>query len=336
MRSLAAGLVAAACASPSGDAEPRPLQDTSRSLVLPSKGVVTALAYAPALEGARADLYIASDAPGNRTILYRSPEGRGFERAAILDRAGQVFGMHFWSPRDGHLLHGAADAAVLYRLERQGDELEVTVEARVKGRFLRLVAEPAPPGVRPPLLLLGSDAEGRGVVLRAAAGADPIPVARFTADPPALVAAAARSGDRVILVGGSGGRGKLYTGTFETSFDPVPLDEVPNLLAVDFDGTGRGLAVGARGEGLRTVDGGLTWEATLTGTEADLAAVRFVAPGAAYACGRNGSILYTTDAGSTFRAVLLGRREDFWGLVPSNGGVHVLGAQGLVPFLSIR
>jgi hypothetical protein len=323
-----------ACAGGTGAAGP--VQRTVKSLTLPVKGVVTSIAFAPNLGWHQGGVYAAVDSPGNRTALYHSADGRAWERYAVLDRAGQVFGMVFWNPVEGYILHGSGDAAVLYKVNFGGGNRELAVAARVPGRFVRLVAE-EPPGVDGAVrsvLLLGSDAEGRGVVLRTLDGTKLESVATFAASPPALIAGYARHGGRVFLAGGAGGRGRLYTGTFDAPLTPLPLDDVPNLVAVDFDADGNGLAVGARGELLRSSDGGLTWLPSLSGTEADLSAVAFTGPRSAYLCGRLGTLLYTADAGLTVRPVILGKREDFFGLVPGDGGVHVLGAVGTVPFLS--
>jgi photosystem II stability/assembly factor-like uncharacterized protein len=332
---IALPCLAAACAR-SGPAS-SPVQRAADTLVFPTKGAVTALAFAPDLGWHKGGLYAALDAPGNRTLLYHSADGKTWERYALLDRAGQVYGMVFWNPVEGCILHGSGDAAVLYKVNFGAGNRDLVPAARVSGRFVRLVAEELPglDGAQPPLLVIGSDAEGRGVVLRTTDGVKLDSVARFAESPPALVAAYARHKGRVFLAGGSGGRGRLYTGAFAEPLTPLPLDDVPNLVALDFDAAGNALAVGSRGECLRSSDGGLTWTASLSGTDADLAAVAFTGDRTAFLCGRSGTLLYTPDAGLTFRPVHLGRREDFFGLVASSGGVHVLGAAGVAPYLTI-
>lgn len=344
---------AASCAG-GGGAASAPAQRMQRSLLLPRKGTVTALAFAPDLGWHRGGIYAFVDAPGNRTVVYFSSDGAEWERYALFDRAGQVYGAAFWNPVDGYILHGNQDSAILYKTNFALGKRELIPIAKYPGRLVRMldggaragiVASHEADGAPANLVFLGADAIGRGVVLRLAerASAGPggetkdfVSAGEFEGAAPAFVAGYARHGNKTFVTGGSGGRGALYVAEGEGPFRRLPLDEIPNLVAIDFDASGRGIAVGARGEILCTSDGGERWTASLAGTEADLSSICIVEGGAAFACGRLGTVLFTSDFGANWRTVSLGVRDELIGLVrsPERDGVHVLGMQGSVPFLA--
>lgn len=64
------------------------------------------------------------------------------------------------------------------------------------------------------------------------------------------------------------------------------------------------VAVGAAGTILRSVDGGLTWEAVQSGTSVALYAVAFAGPSLGIAVGDNGTILRSVDGGLTWTAAV--------------------------------
>ena len=338
MAALLLGAALAACAGGRDASGSRSAPRAGASLTLPQKGMVELLARAPDLGWHRGGWYAFVDAPGNRAVVLFSGDGGAWEQFALIDRAGQVYGAVFTNPADGYILHGNTDGAILYRASFLFGNRTMTPAARLAGRYVRLLPDPNPnDSGAPALLILGSDGAGHGVVLRTTDGSKIESIAHFEGAAPALVADLARFRDRTFLVGGSGGVGAVYESRGGAPFRKISPDEIPNILGIDFDTAGHGIAVGSRGEVLRTSDGGDHWEASLSGTEADLADVRFVGDGRAFVCGRGGTLLFTSDGGATFRPLALGRRDDFFGLVPapSGDGVYILGAAGIIPFVGI-
>jgi photosystem II stability/assembly factor-like uncharacterized protein len=289
---------------------------------LPADGYVETIA----VDGAVRWAFVS--APGERAVVLRSAAGGPWERRGHVDPAGHTVGAAFHG-EVGWALHAAIGTASLLRT---GDSGATWVEqAQLRGRWLRLVEEDDGS-----LLVLGSTEDRRGAVLRSLDGRRFEPWAEFDGGEPEVVAARATFGGRTFLAGGGSGSGALFASQDGRVFRRVDVGRVPNLLAIAFDAEGTGLAVGSRGEALRTIDGGATWRPTLSGTDRDLAAVQFVAPGSAYLCGASGTVLVTTDGGETFRAVDIGRREDFFRLVPSpEGGACVVGARGAIPRLPV-
>lgn len=318
---LAAVLALSSCASPGGVAS-----GLAEALLLPEREIVTGLARlddTPQKSGA----WLAfTSAPGSRTIVLRSEDGRKWERLSILDRAGIVYGVRFVDADRGFVLHGATSGAVLFATVDGGRSWSESM--RMPGRYVRLAAE----GEH--LWILGSNGEGRASALRTADGKEAREIAQFEGLAPALFADTARLGDRRFFAGGSGGLGVLYVSEREGALRRVDVGEIPNLVSIAFDDAGHGLAVGARGEVLRTLDGGASWAPALSGTDRDLAGVAFVKPGRAYVCGRDGMALRTADSGAHFERVELSRREDLFGLarVAGSPGVFALGGRGWIPF----
>ena len=288
---------------------------------LPVDGYVESLTVAP--DGTR---FAFVSAPGSRAVVFRSERAGEWRRMGHLDPSGHTVGAVFRADA-GYALHAAVGAASVLRTADGGATW--TEEALLRGRFVRLVED-----ADGSLLALGSTEDRHGVVLRSRDGRRWESSVDFDADPPELVAARAEFGGRSFLAGGGGGAGALLASDDGRVFRRVDVGRVPNLLSIAFDAAGNGLAVGARGEVLRTIDGGASWQPVLSNTDRDLASVLFVAPRRAYLCGIAGTVLATTDAGETFRPVDVGRREDFFRLVPSpDGGAWVVGARGALPRL---
>ncbi len=327
---LALAALLGACGSP---APPAPEGGAPRepafaeTLQLPTRDTVQALATAPLPGGALRWLVFAT-APGARALCLRSDDGRSWTRASVIDRPGLVYGVVLRDATAGFALHGGTDDAVLLATDDGGASWHET--ARVPGRFVRLLDD------GDDLLLLGSNARGEATVLRTRDGARLEPDAVFEGEPPALVADRATFGGRTFLVGGTAGRGALLERGADGRYRTLPFPDLPNLLSIGFDAAGNGLAVGSRGEALRTTDGGATWRATLSGTDRDLASVVFLAPRRALVCGRDGTVLATDDAGETFRRVEPVTRENLFRLerAPRGAGAFVLGARGIVPWVA--
>ncbi len=83
----------------------------------------------------------------------------------------------------------------------------------------------------------------------------------------------------------------------------------PRLNAASFIDARRGWTVGARGFVAATADGGRTWAAQDSGTDADLADVKFTDAREGWAVGASGTVLHTEDGGATWRQVASGTRH---------------------------
>ncbi|HEX3558998.1 MAG TPA: YCF48-related protein [Pyrinomonadaceae bacterium] len=104
----------------------------------------------------------------------------------------------------------------------------------------------------------------------------------------------------------------LYTTDGGASWREGQLDTLPaqspahassvRLNAVSFADAHRGWAVGAGGAVFKTSDGGRTWRAQASGTDADLFDVKFFDEREGRAVGGDGTAIHTTDGGATWHA----------------------------------
>ena len=92
---------------------------------------------------------------------------------------------------------------------------------------------------------------------------------------------------------------------------PATVPQWPGVRfnAVAFVGAGRGWAAGSGGSVYATSDGGRTWAAQSTGTEADLYDVKFLDEREGWAAGAAGTLIHTTDGGRTWAAEESGTRQ---------------------------
>ncbi|HEX7177544.1 MAG TPA: YCF48-related protein [Pyrinomonadaceae bacterium] len=74
----------------------------------------------------------------------------------------------------------------------------------------------------------------------------------------------------------------------------------PRVNAVSFIDERRGWAVGSNGSVFSTTNGGRSWSARTTGTDADLLDVKFFDEREGFAAGAGGAVLHTTDGGVTW------------------------------------
>ena len=95
------------------------------------------------------------------------------------------------------------------------------------------------------------------------------------------------------------GFGRLYDNDIEDW--RIQASTTGNYLrSVDFPMDHTGYAAGHSGTILKTVDGGITWEALSSGTSRSLYGIAFKGTGTGYAVGSYGTILKTTNGGSTW------------------------------------
>ncbi|MCA1613090.1 MAG: hypothetical protein LC800_02815 [Acidobacteria bacterium] len=90
---------------------------------------------------------------------------------------------------------------------------------------------------------------------------------------------------------------------------PPQRAAAPRLSAASFVDARRGWAVGAGGFVAATADGGRTWAAQDSGTDADLADVKFTDAREGWAVGASGTVLRTADGGATWQQVSSGTRH---------------------------
>jgi photosystem II stability/assembly factor-like uncharacterized protein len=81
-----------------------------------------------------------------------------------------------------------------------------------------------------------------------------------------------------------------------------------------FPSVNRGYAVGQNGQIARTNDGGTTWVALPSGTNANLRSVFFVDEETGYVVGDGGVLLVTNNGGGTWTSVNSGTHLDLWGI----------------------
>lgn len=93
-----------------------------------------------------------------------------------------------------------------------------------------------------------------------------------------------------------------YAGNFNGWIYQNPYPTSNTLLAVKFITPEKGWIAGEKGTILYTQDGGDTWEAQESGTEADIKSLAFVNEKTGWAVGNGGTIIHTEDAGKTWFA----------------------------------
>lgn len=88
-----------------------------------------------------------------------------------------------------------------------------------------------------------------------------------------------------------------------------PLPQGDNILDYAYVDVSRGWAVGDGGTLLATQDGGVSWNAQLSGTQQGLSRVVFASPLVGWVAGSNGELLKTADAGASWQRVSFGRND---------------------------
>jgi photosystem II stability/assembly factor-like uncharacterized protein len=83
-------------------------------------------------------------------------------------------------------------------------------------------------------------------------------------------------------------------------FAPATTAPAPRVNAVSFIDERRGWAVGSGGSVFSTTNGGRSWSARASETDADLLDVKFFDEREGFAVGAGGAVLHTTDGGVTW------------------------------------
>src|SRR6476660_5980490 len=113
-----------------------------------------------------------------------------------------------------------------------------------------------------------------------------------------------------------------------------PLPQGNSLYSIHFAPDRlTGLAVGADGTILRTLDGGFTWQKRPSGTDVSLSAVFVRDKENAFAVGARGTIRTTGDGGKIWRAVTSGTRDHLYGIKFAGPGLKtgwIVGTYGRV------
>ncbi|MDQ3134305.1 MAG: YCF48-related protein, partial [Acidobacteriota bacterium] len=90
--------------------------------------------------------------------------------------------------------------------------------------------------------------------------------------------------------------------TWRSALRPGGLNASARLNAICFSDGRHGWAVGSGGAVIHTANGGRTWQAQATPTDADLYDVKFLNEREGWAVGAQGTLLHTADGGARWQA----------------------------------